>query len=551
MVTTTLSTPPTVPRTSLRATRKTNKVHDDNEEEEWQKKRELSLNNTSTRLDLGGSHRSRGSVTVTPNKSSGKDPRNDTAADLKVVGSKSGNDGYVRCETLASDAEKVETSAASRNPGKMKVDPAFEDLSWTAQEFLRKKGITSALNLMAKNANELAPAWIEWNKEGAFKSINKATSDVQCWKRKVRDRWYSSSTKKEATPRLVPRINQSESDVSEFLNSQDIASAEAFLSTKTETMANALIQWKERTRKETLAFIPARELIYRWKRKSREQEASLCIQPLEKQGAGLKTLSRMARRFLSSQGISSAEAFLSTNTTATANALVDWRMRTDSSECSTLMARQRICCWKRRLRERQSNLQEASRVLDPESDVLSSIISDWQQALQEHIAGSEQIYVALSRSATPSVVSGSPNDSRSLQPEESPRLGTGNTATQGGTKQIRIEADETALGAAAATPVSQVSVQTEQASPPMRGTIRRKVAARTFLSRLPAEANETGMDKTMKDENTSNDSFSYHHGDSKAAEPRDDTNKRKPDSKRKRSQDESSPQKYRYRVFWV
>jgi hypothetical protein len=198
---------------------------------------------------------------------------------------------------------------------------------------------------------------------------------------------------------------------------------------------------------------------------------------------------------------------------------------------------------------RQSNRQEASRVLDPESDVLSSIISDWQQALQERIAGSEQIDSALS--ATPSAVSSSPNDSRSLQPEESPRLGTGNTATQGGIKQIRIEPDETALGAAAAIPVSQVSVQTEQAGPPMSEMLHRKEAARTFSSTFPAVVNETGMGKTMKDEITSTDFSSCHHGDSKGAESRDDSNERKPNSKRQRSQDESTPQKYRYRVFWV
>lgn len=76
-----------------------------------------------------------------------------------------------RCETLVSDGQKVETSPKSCNPGKTKVDPAFEDLSSTVQDFLQAQGITSALDLMAANANELAPAWIKWNK-GAFKTTS-------------------------------------------------------------------------------------------------------------------------------------------------------------------------------------------------------------------------------------------------------------------------------------------------------------------------------------------------------------------------------------------
>jgi hypothetical protein len=58
----------------------------------------------------------------------------------------------------------------------MEVDPAFVVLSPTAQEFLQAQGITSALNFIAINANEMAPAWVEWN-AGAFKT-NKATGDL-------------------------------------------------------------------------------------------------------------------------------------------------------------------------------------------------------------------------------------------------------------------------------------------------------------------------------------------------------------------------------------
>jgi hypothetical protein len=87
----------------------------------------------------------------------------------------------------------------SRNLGKMSVDPAFVVLSLTAQIFLQAQGITSVLDFMAANANELAPAWIEWN-EGAF-TTTKATADLHCWKREVQHEWSSNSTKKGATPR--------------------------------------------------------------------------------------------------------------------------------------------------------------------------------------------------------------------------------------------------------------------------------------------------------------------------------------------------------------
>jgi hypothetical protein len=165
-------------------------------------------------------------------------------------------------------------------------------------------------------------------------------------------------------------------------------------------------------------------------------------------------------------------------------------------------------------------------------------------------------------SATPPAVNTIPNDSRSsllLQPVEPSRLGTGNTGTQGiassgqdGINQTQDARDEMTLRAATATPVSQVSVKTEQADPPMWRKTRRKVATRTFPWTLPAAANEIVSDKeASEDYNASNDCSSRHHGDSKGAEPRDDSNEQKPDSKRKRPQDESSPKKFRYSVFWV
>ena len=348
-------------------------------------------------------------TTTLSKSSSGNGTRTDAIGDLKGHESvpRTSNDGSddSRCEKMAPDCQKVETSPESRNPGKTQVDPAFEDLSSPVQEFLQAQGITSAMNFMATNATELAPAWIEWNK-GAFKTSNngKAKSDVLCWKRKVRDRWYSNSTKEEATPHLapVPRIN--ESDASVFLIAQGIASSgEAFLLAETEPMANALVERIEQTRNEQSGFIGARMLIKRWKRKSREQKTSIWGQPLAQLDTEFQTLSPTAKRFLASQGIATAEAFLSMNITETVNALMTWRNQEDRGECSISAARQCIYIWKKRLRERQSSQQEASRELDHESYVLSSIISDWQQILQERITRTEIMYGALSYSATPSV----------------------------------------------------------------------------------------------------------------------------------------------------
>jgi hypothetical protein len=297
-------------------------------------------------------------------------------------------------ETLEFDHQHVETSK-NRSPGKMKVDPAFEVLSLTAQEFLQAQGITSALNFMANNANELAPAWIKWN-EGAFKTT-KATSDLRCWKRKVHHRWSSSSTKEGAVPRsnqfaevlfiqkpvaeaavptveVAPALRVLESEAREFLIAQGITTAEAFLSTKTVTMVNALMDWRALAKKEPLSFNATKQVISKWQRCLRELQSNMSGQPLVEQDDTLKTLSLKLRHFLSSQGIATAEAFLSTNETTIVNALIVWRKRWDSSEGSTRAASDCISKWKRVLRERQSSMSGEPLVeLDAELKTLTPI----------------------------------------------------------------------------------------------------------------------------------------------------------------------------------
>jgi hypothetical protein len=200
MATTTLPTPHSVPQKSLRATRKMNKVRDDSDEEERQQKRQPSLSTMSTRLlNIGGSYRIRGSVIVTPNKGSRKVPRIRTVGDLKAHEnvSRTSNEDDGRREKLASDCQKVETTK-NCNPSTTKFDPAFVVLSPTAQEFLNAQDITSALNFMATKTKEMAPAWIEWNGKGAFKTNNKAISDIQSWKRKVRHQWSAVAINSQA-----------------------------------------------------------------------------------------------------------------------------------------------------------------------------------------------------------------------------------------------------------------------------------------------------------------------------------------------------------------
>jgi hypothetical protein len=97
----------------------------------------------------------------------------------------------------ASNGQKAETSK-NRNLGKIDLNPAFVVLKLTAQIFLQAQGITSVLTFTATNANELAPAWIEWN-EGAF-NTPKSTAGLECWKRDVQNQSSYGSAKMGAIP---------------------------------------------------------------------------------------------------------------------------------------------------------------------------------------------------------------------------------------------------------------------------------------------------------------------------------------------------------------
>jgi hypothetical protein len=265
-------------------------------------------------------------------------------------------------------------------------------LTSTAREFLHAQGITSALNFMASDANELAPAWAEWN-EGALKT-NKVIADIQCWKQNVRHKWSVSSTKEgaaslshhdegaelsqrpvaEAVAPTVEVIPFLESGARAFLLAQGITTAEAFLSTDAETIANALMHWRQRRGSKECWFSAARQCIGEWKKKLRKWQSSMSGQPIVELDAELKKLSLMARQFLSSQGIATAKAFLLTNSTTMANALIDWRKQWDSSECLFSAARKSIYEWKKRVRQLKSSIPGEPLVeLDDDLKTLSSI----------------------------------------------------------------------------------------------------------------------------------------------------------------------------------
>jgi hypothetical protein len=89
----------------------------------------------------------------------------------------------------------------------------------------------------------------------------------------------------------------------------------------------------------------------------RERQSSKPKEPLvELVTELLTTLGLRARCLLSSQGIATAEAFLSINPNTLANSLMEWRKRCDSSdEYSFRTAQKCISTWKAKLRERQSS----------------------------------------------------------------------------------------------------------------------------------------------------------------------------------------------------
>jgi hypothetical protein len=111
-------------------------------------------------------------------------------------------------------------------------------------------------------------------------------------------------------PKVAPEMHVLKSEAREFLIAQDTAYEENFLSATSAAMVDAMMDWRAQVNKERLSIATAQKRLYRWKRSLREQQSSMQEEPFGELDADLKKLSQMARDFLSSQGITTAECFL-------------------------------------------------------------------------------------------------------------------------------------------------------------------------------------------------------------------------------------------------
>jgi hypothetical protein len=112
-------------------------------------------------------------------------------------------------------------------------------------------------------------------------------------------------------------------------------------------MANALMDWRWRYDSRECSVESARARIYRWTKELHQLQPIIPEEPRVELDADLETLSSMARQSLSSQGIATAEDFLSTKSATMANALRDWRNLWESSECTIKQAKACIYHWKK------------------------------------------------------------------------------------------------------------------------------------------------------------------------------------------------------------
>jgi hypothetical protein len=118
------------------------------------------------------------------------------------------------------------------------------------------------------------------------------------------------------TVKVVPALRFLESEARDFLIAQGITTVESFLSTKPGAMRVGLMDWRARWKKRPSSLITVQDCIYKWKRRLRERQTNMSGQLLVEVDADLIRLSPMARQFLSSQGIATAEEFLSTKSAA-------------------------------------------------------------------------------------------------------------------------------------------------------------------------------------------------------------------------------------------
>jgi hypothetical protein len=175
-----------------------------------------------------------------------------------------------------------------------------------------------------------------------------------------------------------------------FLPTQGITTPEEFLETNAPTIAQALMNWRIKNRWDLseCSFINAQYCIYKWKSKLRghpafqeSRQAATTLPtivhvdgPPARLDEELRNLSPLARRFLPSHGITTADAFLATGTKIIAEALLKWRTKSEPCECTIKNCREAILRWKRDLHEKRHNQSgQQLKKVDADLKKLSSV----------------------------------------------------------------------------------------------------------------------------------------------------------------------------------
>jgi hypothetical protein len=243
-------------------------------------------------------------------------------------------------------------------------DVLFEALPSDARRFLPTHGITTPEEFLETNVPTIAKALMNWrikNRSDLSDSFISAQYCIYKWKSKLRDHLASQEASQAVTATTTPKtacLNQSPGSLDEelsnlnslaqqFLPSQGITTAKAFLATGTKATAEALMQWRTKSEPCGCSIKDCREAILGWKRDLYERRHNHSGHELRKVDADLNHLSFMARGFLSSQGIANAAAFRSTEADTLTNALGRWREREKMLPLALGAARTMILKWKK------------------------------------------------------------------------------------------------------------------------------------------------------------------------------------------------------------
>jgi hypothetical protein len=272
----------------------------------------------------------------------------------------------IRIPSVASDGQKAETSK-SRILGKMSVVPVPKKAETSKSRNLGKMSVvplpkTKILHLASNAVPLYLPPIIVSSAHPTDKRLRRRRALISASKTYVNRAFVDLSLtaqlflQAQGITSALKLLKTLTPVARSFLSSQGIAAAEAFLSTNTATTASGLVDWRKRACPKDYSIRAAQTLINTWHRGLRKGRSCMSEEPLVERNAGLKAFRPMAHPFLSSQGITTTKAFLLVNTTTMVSALVDWRNRWDSSECSFSAARKSISQWKVRLRELRSSL---------------------------------------------------------------------------------------------------------------------------------------------------------------------------------------------------